>query len=155
MWHHCNDDKHWANLILLYLYLSQWLDSVFHSIYKTLRRCQFHDEMFPLLPVQYMMTSPNGNTSRVTGPLYGKFTGSRWIPHTKASDAEPWCFLWFAWINGWENNREAGDLRRHGAHSDVIVMIPAAQDCHGSFRNISIEPTWSRHKLSSVPSHSC
>ena len=27
------------------------------------------------------------------------------------------------WINGWENNREAGDLRRHRAHYDVIVMI--------------------------------
>ena len=26
-------------------------------------------------------------------------------------------------INRWENNREAGDLRRHGAHYDVIVMI--------------------------------
>ena len=25
-------------------------------------------------------------------------------------------------INGWVNNREAGDLRRHRAHSDVIVM---------------------------------
>ena len=27
------------------------------------------------------------------------------------------------WINGWENNREAGDLRRYHAHYDVIVMI--------------------------------
>ena len=27
------------------------------------------------------------------------------------------------WINGWENNREAGDLRRYRAHYDVIVMI--------------------------------
>ena len=26
------------------------------------------------------------------------------------------------WINGWVNNREAGDLRRYRAHSDVIVM---------------------------------
>ena len=25
--------------------------------------------------------------------------------------------------NGWVNNREAGDLRRHRAHYDVIVMI--------------------------------
>ena len=25
-------------------------------------------------------------------------------------------------INGWANNREAGDLRRHQAHCDVIVM---------------------------------
>ena len=30
----------------------------------------------------------------VTGPLCGEFTGRRWIPHTKASDAELWCFLW-------------------------------------------------------------
>ena len=27
-----------------------------------------------------------------------------------------------AWINGWVNNREAGDLRRQRAHYDVIVM---------------------------------
>ena len=27
------------------------------------------------------------------------------------------------WINGWVNNREAGDLRRHCAHYDVIVMV--------------------------------
>ena len=26
------------------------------------------------------------------------------------------------WINGWVNNSEAGDLRRHRAHFDVIVM---------------------------------
>ena len=26
-------------------------------------------------------------------------------------------------INGWVNNREAGDLRRHRTHYDVIVMI--------------------------------
>ena len=27
------------------------------------------------------------------------------------------------WINGWVNNREAGDLRRYRAHYDVIVMV--------------------------------
>ena len=27
------------------------------------------------------------------------------------------------WINGWVNNREAGDLRRYRGHYDVIVMI--------------------------------
>ena len=26
-------------------------------------------------------------------------------------------------INGWINNREAGDLRRHRAHYDIIVMM--------------------------------
>ena len=30
--------------------------------------------------------------------------------------------LIFDWINSWVNNRGAGDLRRHRAHHDVIVM---------------------------------
>ena len=34
-----------------------------------------------------MMTSSNGNFFRVTGHLCGEFTGPRWIPRTKASDA--------------------------------------------------------------------
>ena len=34
-----------------------------------------------------MMTSSNGNIIRVTGHLCGEFTGHRWIPRTKASDA--------------------------------------------------------------------
>ena len=46
--------------------------------------------------LQAMMTSSNGNIFRVTGHLCGEFTGPRWIPHTKASDAELWCFLWSA-----------------------------------------------------------
>ena len=60
----------------------------------------------------------------VTSLLCRKFTGHRWIPLTKAIDAELWCFLWSApWINGWVNNRVAGDFRRPWAHHDVIVMI--------------------------------
>ena len=43
-----------------------------------------------------MMTSSNGNIFRVTGPLWGESTGHRWIPLTKASDAELWCFRWSA-----------------------------------------------------------
>ena len=54
-------------------------------------------------PRLFMMTSSNGNVSRVTDSLCGEFTGHRWIPRTKASDAELWCFLWSApWINGWD-----------------------------------------------------
>ena len=33
---------------------------------------------------------------RVTGPLCREFTGHRWFPLTKASDAELWCFVWSA-----------------------------------------------------------
>ena len=49
---------------------------------------QFHDGI-PLSDFRfYMMTSSNGNIFR--------FTGHQWIPLTKASDAELWCFLWSA-----------------------------------------------------------
>ena len=40
------------------------------------------------------MTSSNGNIFRVTGPLCGEFTGHRWIPCTKTSNAELWRFLY-------------------------------------------------------------
>ena len=41
-----------------------------------------------------MMTSSNGNIFRVTSHLCGNSTGHRWISHTKASDAELWCFFY-------------------------------------------------------------
>ena len=48
---------------------------------------------------------------------------SRWIHHTKASDAELWFFsLISSWKNCWLNNGKAGDLKRHHAHYDGIVM---------------------------------
>ena len=44
--------------------------------------------------------------------------GHRWITLTKASFV---ISLICAWTNGWENNRDAGDLRRHRTHYDVTV----------------------------------
>ena len=70
-----------------------------------------------------MMTSSDGNIFRVTGHLCGEFTGHRWIPHTKASDAKLWCFLWSTPEGTVENNRGAGDLRRHRADYNGIVMF--------------------------------
>ena len=43
-------------------------------------------------------------------------------PVTKAGNVELWCFFICAWTNGWVNNPNAGNLRRHRAHYDVIVM---------------------------------
>ena len=39
------------------------------------------------------------------------------------------------WINGWVNNREAGDLRRYRAHDDVFVM---EWECLFVFRQIML-----------------
>ena len=77
--------------------------------------CGEHKNIFAFSVI--MMTSSNGNIFHVTGPLCGEFTGHQWIPLTKASDAELWCFLWFALEQMvWVNNRYAGDLRRHQAY---------------------------------------
>ena len=76
-----------------------------------------------IIAIDNMMTSSNGNIFRVSGLLCGEFTGPRWIPCTRASDAVLMFSLICARINGWVNNREAGDLRRYQAHCDVIVMI--------------------------------
>ena len=70
--------------------------------------------------ILYMMTSSNGNIFCVTGPLCGEFTGHRWIPRTKASDAELWCFLWSAPEQKVEQTIETPV--RHCAHYDVTVM---------------------------------
>ena len=71
----------------------------------------------------HMMTSSNGNIFRITGPLCGEFTGHRWIPITKASDVELWCFLWSSPEQMFElNNRDTNDLRCHHARYDINVM---------------------------------
>ena len=48
--------------------------------------------------------------SPVNSPHKGQWRGALMFP------------LICVWINGWVNNREAGDLRRYRAHYDVIVM---------------------------------
>ena len=98
------------------------------------------------------MTSSNGNIFRVTGPLCGEFTGHRWIPMTKASGAQLLVFtLIWAWINGWVNNREAGDLRRHRSHSDVTVMnllwTHNYNDTAHNTTRVYFEISWWRHQM--------
>ena len=69
-----------------------------------------------------MMTLSNGNIFRVTGHLCGEFTGHLWIPLKGQWRGALMCSVICAWIKGWLNNREAGDLRRHRAHYDVTAM---------------------------------
>ena len=68
-----------------------------------------------------MMTSSNRTIFRVTGHLCGEFTGHRWIPHKGQWRVSLMFTLICAWIKGWINNGETGDLRRHRAHYNVTV----------------------------------
>ena len=62
--------------------------------------------------------------SVLLAPCAGKSPATGEFPHTKASDAKLWYLLLIcAWINGWVNNRDAGDLSRHRAHYHVTVML--------------------------------
>ena len=54
-------------------------------------------------------------------PVTGEFPSQR--PVTRSFDVS---LIW-AWTNGWVNNRDADDLRRHGAHYDVTVMEPVVE----------------------------
>ena len=83
------------------------------------------------------MTSSNGNIFRVTGHLCGEFTRSTVnSPHKGQWRGALIFTLICARINGWVNNREAGDLRRYRGHYDVTVM--AAVDS----RRISDQYIW-------------
>ena len=57
-----------------------------------------------------MLMSMGIHWSPVNSPHKGQRRGALMFP------------LICTWINGWVNNREAGDLRRHRAHYDVTIM---------------------------------
>ena len=76
----------------------------------------------------FMMTSSNGNIFRVTGSLCGEFTGHRWIPRTKASDAELYVFVDLRLIKrlskqswGWWFETQSRTLWRHCNEVDVMT----------------------------------
>ena len=53
---------------------------------------------------------------------YTKFTGPGEFPTQSQWRGALMFSLICVWINGWTNNRETGDLRRHRGHYDVIVI---------------------------------
>ena len=76
-----------------------------------------------------MMTSSNGNIFHFTGPFVRRILRSPMNSPHKGQWRGALMFLWSApCINGWVNNREAGDLIRHRAHYDAIVMIWCSYD---------------------------
>ena len=80
-----------------------------------------------------MMTSSNGNIFRVTGHLYGEFTGPLWIPAQRPVTR---CFdVFCVWINGWVNSREACDFRHHRSYYDITVMTVSLAGVVSSVNN--------------------
>ena len=70
----------------------EWMKEICEHI--TMHWQQGNAKVWANCSPSFMMTSSNGNIFGVTGTLWGESTGHRWIPLTKASDAELWCFLW-------------------------------------------------------------
>ena len=71
--------------------------------------------------IKNMMTSANGDIFRVTDPLWENSPVTGEFPTQRPVTQSLMFSLIRAWINGWVNNREPGDLRCHRAHYDVIV----------------------------------
>ena len=104
----------WPSLELLPWYpmfrLSYWKS--FYDCMGTIYGYRFHDDVIKWKHI----------------PRYWPFVRGihRWLvnPPPKVQWHEALVFsLICVWINGWVNNREAGDLERYRAHYDVIVML--------------------------------
>ena len=90
---HHNDDLMWYRM-----WCSMW--------------CVIHDDVIKWTHFPRYWPFVRGiHRSPVNSPYKGQWHGALMFP------------LICTWINGWVNNREAGDLRRNHAHYDVTVMI--------------------------------
>ena len=75
-------------------------------------RLNSHDDVIEWKPFpRYWPFVREIHRSPVNSPHKGQWRGALMFSSI--------CF----WINGWVNNREAGDLRRYRVHYDVIVML--------------------------------
>ena len=106
-------DTHFTLIVIFLLRERKWHAKLATSRHVCEWRLQGHTTM---------MTSSNGNIFRVTGPLCGEFTGPGEFPIQRPVMRSFNVSLICVWINGWVNNREAGDLRRYRAHYDASVM---------------------------------
>ena len=112
--------------------LCEWINN-FHPIF--FNGCNYLSilwlKLIMIIYVKNTMTSSNGNIFQVTGLLCGEFTGHRCIPLKR-----PVIFSLIGdCTNGWANNPDAGDWRRHCFHYDVSVI-----KCGGccNIRNLSL-----------------
>ena len=87
--------------------------------------------------IWYMMTSSNGNIFRVTGLLWGEFTGDRWPVNSPKKGRWRGALMFSlicARINDWVSNREAGDLRRHSVENHVCLSYVTQREWYFASR---------------------
>ena len=114
------------DMLLSYLFPPHFLCNPVHDDNRHLRWRHDLETLFTLLALvrwidlitgRFMMSSSNRNIFRVihrspvNSPHKGQWRGALMFS------------LICAWINGWVNNGEAGDLRRHRVHYDVTIML--------------------------------
>ena len=87
-----------------------------------------------------MMTSSNGNISRYWPFVRGIHRSPVNSPHKGQWRGALMFSLICTRINGWVNNDEAGDLRRHRAHYDVTVMPLGCLTDTGTIYNPECKP---------------
>ena len=107
IWRHCNELSVCCVVIIhCYNELTEINAHMFLCGLAFLVSIQCHDDVIKWRLFSALLAFCAGNS-----PVTGEF------PSQRASDAELWHFLWSApWINGWVNNRDACDLRRHRCH---------------------------------------
>ena len=86
-------DRHLSNVFYTYNLSFRWNSQICRSKCLPSSLVIWSRVKVWTLYTAFMMTAPNGNIFRVTGPLCGEFTSHRWIPLTKTSDVGLWCFL--------------------------------------------------------------
>ena len=101
------------------------------------------------------MTSPNGNIFRVTGPLWGGIHRSPVnSPHKSQWRGALMFYLICAWINGWVNNGEAGDLRRQRAMTPLYCNGLESKLSINFIRSNTNECHWYiKHKYHTIARH--
>ena len=113
-WYHSHDTmRHciWISLLRVNPKTNYYLTNRYYVTVSNWHICEIHDDVikwehFP----RYWPFLRGIHRSPVNSPHKGQWRGALMYS------------LICVWINGWVNNREAGDTRRYRARYDIIVM---------------------------------
>ena len=110
----------------------RWLEMPSRLLWRTVLKIRMPCKCY----ATHHETSSNGNIFRVTGPLCGEITVGRWIPLTKASDVELWCFLWSTPEQMFEHTMETPVTW----DAIALIMTYSTEDKDVSLKLVQITP---------------